>query len=143
MQKHYQTRQRQLLLELISEVKGHIDAKELFVLASARDHTISQATVYRSLNLFKRQGLIDEKNLGHAHCFYELKGEARHQHLVCRRCGQVIEFDCPLDEIIESVKQRQGFIVTRAEVYLEGECEICARKSEKGSDQAGGFHGNN
>lgn len=135
MRGHPQTKQRQLLLELISEAGGHIDAKELFRRASEKDTSISHATVYRSLNLFKQLGIIDEKRLGHIQCYYEIKQSIQHQHLVCRLCGKVIDFDCPLSEIVERVKQDKGFTVTKAEVYLEGYCAECALK-EKGIDYA-------
>ncbi len=126
MQAHHQTKQRRLLLELISGAESHIDAKELFRLAATRDSSISPATVYRSLNLFKEQGLIDEKHFGQAHCFYEKKRSLQHQHLVCSKCGKVIDFDCPLSEMIEKVKREHSFVVTKAEVYLEGYCTDCA-----------------
>ncbi len=128
MQGPHQTRQRRLLIELISGTKGHIDAKELYRLAAARDSAISPATVYRSLNLFKQQGLIEEKHLGQSHCFYELKGAKKHQHLICGKCGKIIEFNCPLNETIEKVKKENGFVVTRAEVYFEGYCSECDEK---------------
>jgi len=127
---HRQTPQRRLVLDLISEAKGHIDAKELFRLAVQRDASISPATVYRSLNFFKEQGLIEEKHLGHSHCYYEIKGSVQHQHLVCGKCGKVIEFDCNLMETIEKVKNEHRFVITRAEVYLEGYCEECAQEGE-------------
>ena len=128
MQGHHQTKQRRLLMDLISETKGHIDAKELYRLAAAKDSAISPATVYRSLNLFKQEGLIEEKHLGQPQCFYELKGSRQHQHLVCGQCGKVIEFSCPLSETIEKVKLEKGFVVTKAEVYFEGYCAKCAEK---------------
>jgi Fur family ferric uptake transcriptional regulator len=131
MQGHPRTRQRHLLLELIREVKGHIDAKELFRLASSKDDSISPATVYRSLNLFKRLGLIDEQRLGQARCYYEVRQSPQHQHLVCSRCGKVIDFACPLSEIVERVKREHNFTVTKAEVYLEGYCSECAQGEEK------------
>jgi Fe2+ or Zn2+ uptake regulation protein len=130
MSYYHQTKQRQLLLEVISEVKGHINAKELFNLAASRDSSISQATVYRSLSLFKQQGLIDEKHLGQAQCVYEVKGKTQHQHLVCSKCGKVIEFGCPLNEIVERVKNEHSFIVTKAEVYFEGYCADCIDKKQ-------------
>lgn len=131
MRGHPQTKQRRLLLELIREAGGHIDAKELFRRANDKDQSISHATVYRSLNLFKQLGFIDEKRLGQAHCYYEMKGSLQHQHLVCRGCGKVIDFECPLSEMVEKVKQEQGFTVTKAEVYLEGFCNDCAEKKGK------------
>jgi Fur family transcriptional regulator, ferric uptake regulator len=132
IQGHPQTKQRQLLLELIREAKGHIDAKELFRLAADKDSSISPATVYRSLNLFKEIGLIDQKRLGRAQCYYELKRSSQHQHLVCSRCGKVIDFACPLSEMIEKVRQDHRFVVTKAEVYLEGYCAECADEKDKG-----------
>lgn len=125
---HPNTRQRQLLLDLIRRANGHIDAKKLFELAVNEDSCISLATVYRSLSLFKQLGIIDEKRLGQAHCYYEIKHSVQHQHLVCSRCGKVIDFNCPLSEMINNVKQEKGFIVTKAEVYLEGHCSECAKQ---------------
>jgi Fur family transcriptional regulator, ferric uptake regulator len=126
-----QTKQRQLLLSLIREAGGHVDAKSLIKLALEKDSSISLATVYRSLNLFKELGLIDEKRLGHAQCYYELKQSVQHQHLVCSQCGKVFDFDCPLSEMIGKVKQEYGFVVTKAEVYFEGHCQDCAEVGDK------------
>lgn len=130
MQGYPQTRQRNLLLEIIREANGHIDAKGLFRLASEKDKSISPATVYRNLNLFKKLGLIDEQRLGQSHCYYE-KHLPQHQHLLCSGCGKVIDFDCPLNEIVERVKRENNFTVTKAEVYLEGYCQDCAKKEVK------------
>jgi Fur family transcriptional regulator, ferric uptake regulator len=134
MRGHPLTKQRQLLLDLIRETEGHVDAKELYRLAAVRDSSISPATVYRSLNLFKQLGLVDEKRLGQAHCFYEARHSHQHQHLVCSGCGKVIDFECPLSEMIDKVKREHGFTVTRAEVYLEGYCSQCATKKERGEN---------
>ncbi len=131
MQGHPQTKQRHLLLELIREADGHIDAKELFRLAVNKDSSISPATVYRSLNLFKQIGLIDEQRLGQARCYYEAKRSPQHQHLVCQDCGKVIDFDCPLSDLVDKVKRENGFIVTKAGVYLEGYCSECAQKESR------------
>jgi Fur family transcriptional regulator, ferric uptake regulator len=133
-QVYSQTRQRHLLLELIREANGHIDAKGLFRRAADRDQSISAATVYRSLNLFKQLGLVDEKRLGQARCYYEMKHSQQHQHLVCSRCGRVIDFECPLGEMVSRVEREHCFTVTKAEVYLEGYCAECSREKEAGKD---------
>ncbi len=123
-----QTRQRRLLLDIIRQVHGHIDAKELFRRAVEKDASISHATVYRTLNLFKQLGLVTGNRFGKAQCYYEAAHTPEHQHLVCKECGRVIDFTCPLKEIIGRVKKEQGFTVTKAEVYLEGYCSDCAVK---------------
>lgn len=132
MQGHPLTTQRRLLLELIREADGHIDAKELYRRASSKDESVSPATVYRSLNLFKQLGLVDERRLGKVRCYYEIKQTLGHQHLVCQGCGKVIEFDSPLiRKVVDKVQREHGFKVTKAELYLEGYCEHCEQE-EKG-----------
>jgi Fe2+ or Zn2+ uptake regulation protein len=128
---HSMTVQRRLLLELLRDAEGHIDAKELYRRASARDESISPATVYRSLNLFKELGLIDEIRLGKIRCYYEIKQSLSHQHLVCQGCGKVIEFQNPyFQKLIEAVMREHRFNITKAELYLEGYCPECEEKEK-------------
>ncbi len=132
MRGHPLTSQRRLLLDLIRQADVHIDAKELYRRASSRDESISPATVYRSLNLFKQLGLVDERRLGRMRCYYEMKQPLEHQYLVCQGCGKVIGFDSPLiRRLVEKVQREHGFNVTKAELYLQGYCDKCAEK-EKG-----------
>ena len=131
LQGHPQTRQRELLLKIMRKANRHVDAKELFTLAVNEDSSISPATVYRNLKLFKELELINEQRLGQSRCYYEIKNSHEHQHLVCNKCGKVVDFDCPLKAMIKKVKDEKGFIVTRAEVFLEGYCSECVRDSKK------------
>ena len=126
---HLLTIQRRLLLNLVHDASGHIDAKELYRRANSQDESISLATVYRSLHLFKDLGLVEERRLGQLRCCYELKRSAEHQHLVCRGCGKVIEFETPLvQELVKKVQREHRFDVTRAELCLEGYCRQCSEK---------------
>jgi Fur family ferric uptake transcriptional regulator len=129
---HLMTSQRRLLLELLRDTEGHIDAKELYRRASVRDESIGPATVYRSLNLFKELGLVDEVRLGKVRCYYEIKESQKHQHLVCQGCGKVIEFqNSHFQKLIEAVRREHGFNVTKAELYLEGYCPECEEKEKR------------
>ncbi len=131
MRGYPQTKQRKLLLEIIRKTNRHIDAKELFELAVNKDSSISAATVYRSLKLFKELELIDEKRLGQSRCYYEIKHSPQHQHLVCSKCGKVVDFNCPLSEIIKKVKHEKGFVVTKAEIFMEGYCLECSQENDE------------
>lgn len=123
------TNQRRLLLKLLGEAEGHINAKELYLRASTRDQSISPATVYRSLNLFKQLGLIDERRLGKVCCSYEIKHSPQHQHLVCQGCGKIIEFESPLVQtLMDTIQEKYGFKATKVELYLEGCCQECEDK---------------
>ena len=129
------TAQRQLLLSLIRKTGGHINAKELFRQASRKNESISLATVYRTLQLFKELGLVEERRLGQVYCYYEIKELADHQHLVCRSCGKVIEFESPLlRKLVDNVKRDSGFKTTKIELYMEGYCQQCDKDA---GDRAG------
>ncbi|TRZ48693.1 MAG: transcriptional repressor [Dehalococcoidia bacterium] len=129
---HPVTAQRRLLLDLIREVGGYIDAKEIYRRASSRDESISLATVYRGLRLFKELGLVDEIRLGEVRCYYEVKHSVEHQHLVCKCCGKVIEFESPqIGKLVDKVRRAYSFNVTKAELYLEGYCQECKKKDSQ------------
>ncbi len=117
-------------MSIMQEAEKHLDAKELYRRASERDASVSLATVYRNLHLFKEQGLINERHLRQAHCYYAMKHLGEHQHLVCEACGQVIEFESPLiRKLVADVQRKNNFSVTKIELYLEGYCNKC--KEEK------------
>jgi Fur family ferric uptake transcriptional regulator len=127
---HFITTQRRLLLDLLYEAEGHIDAKELYRRAIEKDASISQATVYRSLSLFKELGLIDEMRLGGVQCYYEIKQGIDHQHLICQGCGKIIEIDIPhFQESINKIQEDHCFKVTKVELYMHGYCTDCGNKS--------------
>jgi Fur family ferric uptake transcriptional regulator len=124
------TSQRKLLLSLIKKADGHISAKELYGKASRRNESISLATVYRTLQLFKELGLVEERRLGQLYCHYEMKDSTEHQHLLCRSCGKVIEFESPLiRKLVETLKQEHGFNLTKIELYMEGYCQQCTKQA--------------
>jgi Fur family ferric uptake transcriptional regulator len=123
------TWQRRLLLDLISQAGGHLDADELFRRAKEREPRISLSTVYRNLRLFKKLGLVDERHLSENHHHYEIKSPTEHYHLVCLGCGRVIEFESPLlQQIKNQIRRENQFEVTGAEISLQGYCPRCRGK---------------
>jgi Fe2+ or Zn2+ uptake regulation protein len=125
----FSTTHRQLLLDILREAEGHLDAKQLFQEAVKREPRISLATVYRNLHLFQELGLVDERRLDKSQCYYEVKGAGEHYHLVCTTCGKVREFESPaVSRLVDEVQRNSGFAVTRAVLHLEGYCPQCQDK---------------
>jgi Fe2+ or Zn2+ uptake regulation protein len=128
------TSQRKLLLDLLRQSEGHLDAEELYKLAKEREPRISLSTVYRNLSLFKELGLIEEHHFVDEHHYYEVKGSKEHHHLICLGCGKVIEFESKLtDKMQEQVSRETGFEVINTEVNFEGYCNRCrlGRRDER------------
>lgn len=126
------TGQRQLLLEVLQEHGGHLDAQELYRLAHARDARINLSTVYRTVGLLRDLGLVDELHLGEDHHHYELKTPTTHYHLICSDCGTVVEFASLLIEQLKTeVGRRYEFDVFDASVDLTGVCAACRATAEQ------------
>lgn len=135
------TDQRQLLLDLLQEHGGHLDAHELYRLAQEREPHLNLSTVYRTLGLLRDLGLVDEQHLGEDHHHYELKAPATHYHVVCRSCGAVVEFTSPLiEQLKEAVGRELGYAVADAQVDLLGTCPAC-RAAARGEEEAVSLRG--
>jgi Fur family ferric uptake transcriptional regulator len=120
------TSQRKLLLDLIQQADGHMDAYELYELARQHEPAISLSTVYRNLKLFKELGLVEERHFAEEHHHYEAKPSVEHHHLVCLGCGQVQEFVSPLAKrMVKEVGRDNGFEISKTEIRMEGYCPRC------------------
>jgi Fur family transcriptional regulator, ferric uptake regulator len=129
LQGHVITPQRQVILDAIRQSGGLLDAQELYKLVNSKDETISLATVYRSLNLFKHSGLLAEHRLGRSRCCYELKQSPEHQHMLCTDCGKIFEFESPLiSQLVEQIRVEKEFLIDKVEVCIEGVCRECRQK---------------
>lgn len=125
------TTQRRVLIETIQRAEGHIDAPTLLAMARTRDASIDRATVYRTLDLLKKCGLIDELDLmhltGEKH-FYEVKTHRDHVHLACFECGKIEEFTSPVFERLKGEIARQsGFQIKVVRLEVGGLCKACAK----------------
>ena len=127
------TRQRQALLQVIESAPRHLDADEILKRAQKLDANITRVTVYRTLEMLKRQGLIDELDLlhlrGHRH-FYETHGPRDHIHVACLRCGKVREFESRLyEQLKQQIARDFNMKVTVSRTEVGGYCAECLEKS--------------
>ncbi len=123
------TNQRALLLEIIRQGEGHLDAFELYRRARERQPRLSLSTVYRALQKFKKLGLVEEVHFDEAHHHYEVKPPAGHHHLVCLGCGRVIEFHYPLArQVKRNVPEAKDFDIIGTEIRMTGYCSRCRQE---------------
>lgn len=124
------TAQRRALIETIQEATSHLDAAALLKLARKRDPNIDRATVYRTLELLKRLGLIDELDLMHLNGekhYYEVKTQKDHLHLACFGCGQIKEFASPTFERLKrEIGTTNDFDIQVIRLEVGGLCGRCA-----------------
>src|SRR5438105_7911310 len=120
------TRQRQILLDLLDHSGQHLDAETLYQMAIEKDPRLNRVTVYRTLKLLKKGGLIDELDLMHFEGdqhYYESRLKQEHAHLICLRCGKVEEFfGEPLQKMRKQVETNLGFKIVVARTEMGGYC---------------------
>ncbi len=118
------TSQRALILEIIHH--GHLDADEIYRQARIKQPHLSLSTIYRTLRMFKKLGLVEELHFDEAHHHYEMKPSSEHQHLVCLNCGKIMEFEYPLSQKMKrDIARGKGFEVTGVEIRMTGYCSKC------------------
>jgi Fe2+ or Zn2+ uptake regulation protein len=123
------TVQRQLILGIIQQADGHLNADDIYQRARQESPSISLSTVYRSLQLFKELELVEEHQFDGMHRCCETTTRPKHHHLVCLGCGRIFEFQCPSAERLKSrISREEGFKVTDTEVRLAGYCPDCQRR---------------
>ena len=119
------TKQREAILEVFLEVEGHITGEDLHQRVKDRHPGIGYTTVYRTMKLLCEAGLASERHFDDGVTRYEVEHE-HHDHLVCVRCGKIVEFECSMIESAQDdIVQRYGFRLLRHRHELYGHCPSC------------------
>ena len=123
------THQRRLLIQIIQSAESHLDAIALWERARGQDPTLNKVTVYRTLAMLKKHGLVDELDLMHLEGgkhFYEAKASRDHIHLACLKCGRIQEFESSLFEKLKGqIERERRFSIKVVRVEAGGYCDKC------------------
>lgn len=126
------TYERRYIFEEVSGLKQHFDADSLYERFKNKGLRISRDTVYRTIPLLLESGVI-QKSVGEGKReFYEPTGtKGHHDHMVCVRCGKIIEFhNEEIEAMQEKVCQSYQFKLIFHDHRLFGECSACAGTSK-------------
>jgi len=123
------TRQRDVILDAFLSSDRHLSIEELYLKLRAKHPNIGYATVYRTLKLFAESGIAREIQFGDGQTRYEHVNEGEHHdHLVCTRCGTIIEFENEaIEKLQDEVAARHDFLIETHKLELYGICAKCRR----------------
>lgn len=127
------TNERASLLREIFSTHYHFEADELLFKLKEKQVKISRATVYRTLELLVKSGMVRRVHLGEDHYHYEYVSQnSHHDHLVCTTCGDVIEFHDPvLEARQQEICDGQRFTPTYHNLQILGVCDSCRSRGER------------
>jgi Fur family ferric uptake transcriptional regulator len=124
------TAERKAILEAITLIDGHYDVESLFAWLKNKNKQISIATIYRAVPLFVESGIIKEAITKDDRSHYEsLYGKEHHDHLICIKCGTIIEFkDESIERLQNLVCKQFNFKPLEHKLSIRGYCAKCQIK---------------
>jgi Fur family ferric uptake transcriptional regulator len=128
------SRQRDQIAEAFLGMAGHVSAEEVVARVRREDPRVSVATVYRTMKLLADCGLAVARQFGSdGQTRWEAAaGRPHHDHLICTRCGEIVEFaNERIEHLQERVAKRHGFEVESHRLELYGRCARCRRAAEE------------
>ena len=126
------TKQRKIVLSMLIQNEGqHLTIEELYNIVKSGYPEIGLATVYRSVQIFVDMKIVDKVTLDDGFTRYEivrLNTKHHHHHLICEKCGLVLEVEEDLMGSIESsFLEAYGFIVKDHKAKFFGVCDACRK----------------
>ena len=121
------TAQRDDIARVFFASRRHISVEELYNEVKRINPRMGYATVYRTMKLLTECGLAVERHFRDAEARYESVAEGHHHdHLICERCGKILEFEERRIEALQAeVARRFGFRFTGRKMELYGLCRDC------------------
>lgn len=118
------TPQRQLVLDAVRAL-DHATPEQICMEVQRAAPAVNITTIYRTLDLLDRIGLVRHTHLGHGAPTYSAQ-EHQHVHLVCHSCGAVSEVPVELmDGLVADLADRSGFALDVSHLALSGLCSTC------------------
>lgn len=120
--------QRVKILQHFMEKKDHPSINDIYDNLSQQIPSLSKTTVYNTVNLFIKKGVLKSINSGEGASRYDLT-ESMHGHFICSGCEEIYDFDVP--KILMDFIPPCADSVTAFELTYTGLCKKCAEKSQK------------
>jgi len=133
---------RKIVLDILSRTKKHLSAEEIYQKIHKRYSSIGMTTIYRTLELFTKLGIVSKYEFGDGRSRYELKEKEKekkhHHHLICLQCNKVIDYTDFMDEEVKMIEklekafsEKYKFEIKNHQIFFYGLCEECRKKIEK------------
>ncbi len=124
------TRQREIVLNILYHSDTHFTPESLYMEIKRKEPNLNVgiATVYRTLNLLEDSQMVTSLSFGAAGKKFELANKPHHDHLICKNCGKIVEFENSIVERQQAlIAKEHKFKLTGHLMQLYGICDTCAQ----------------
>ncbi len=125
------TAQRHSVLEQVLHGPTHFDVEELVDQVRRTRAGVSRATVYRTVSHLEKASIVRKMDFDQSHAHFEVISKGKHhEHMVCERCGKIVEFaDSRLEQRIRRMAAEHGMSMKKHLVQIIGVCRDCSKKT--------------
>jgi Fur family ferric uptake transcriptional regulator len=122
-----QTQQRKVVVTQFLKMAKHVDAELLYRKVRIEGSNVGLATIYRTLNLLKDAGLVDQHSFSDGRAVFEISRPGdHHDHLVCTHCGRIDEFEnTEIEDLQNKIAVEKGYTLSSHRLELYGKCSHC------------------
>lgn len=126
------TKQRYDIIDIIYTETEHFTIDDLDSLIKSKGLKISRATLYNTIDLLEKLDLIKKHKFNSKISFYEKSYyQKKHNHLICKSCGKIVEFCDPrIFKIEQNIAEYYKFDILDSEIIFYGICEDCKKKNK-------------
>ena len=117
------TPQRTAILQLM-EAEGHISIETIYERIKGLFPSLSLATIYKNMIAMQEQGIVKELKIAGLKNRYEIQ-KAPHHHMVCQKCGTIVDVEIDVFGELETLSQSHGFELKDIDLSLSGICKDC------------------
>lgn len=129
------TPQRRITIEvLLTFPLQHFSVEELYQGVKRCNPEVGMSTIYRTVQILEEMGYITKRNFDDGFARYEMcefDEKHWHHHLICLKCGKVIEMQDDYLEMLEKeIEEKKRFIIMNHELKVYGYCSDCYKIME-------------
>ncbi len=125
------TPQRMAILHVLHHAGTHLSPTQIYKQAKKDLPSLTEPTVYRTLEFLAENGLVHPSHAGNRHVTYQIAGDDHH-HVVCRMCGDEIEVQHQLLEgLYRKLESTSGYARIDSHITFFGVCPQCQKANSK------------
>lgn len=122
------TPQRLEILQYLDKYRNHPTVDEIYCALKKKNPSLSKTTVYNSVEILKKHGIIQSVRLSSTETRYDYRSDMHH-HFICKNCDKIIDIDIACPNISKTLVQ--GHKVEEVQGYFIGKCKECLQKGEE------------
>ncbi len=129
------TREREIIVNEVFSSHEHFEPDQLVARVTRRDDAqrVSRSTVYRTLSSLEEAGLLRKVARGeHGDVYEHDYGYPQHDHLICQKCGDLIEFhNKAISKLLDEIADEHNFRMSSHRLEVYGTCDNCLRRPRR------------